>query len=464
MKMTVIYILISVLIPTIFLISCSTSKNIKSIKPEPTISPRVIQNSKISYIGMPLEIGLKDLEKQMNSILSGLIYEDSIIEDDNILLKMWKTNDIKITEKEEKIFSEIPVKIWMKFKYGTEFLGLNDTRVLNLEGIFYFKSDVALKNWKMTTNSELLDYKWKSSPTIEIGGKKVAITYILNPAINIFKNKLSNKIDLAISEMADYKAYVIEALDTLSKPYLINDQYEVWLKINPLELYSTQAYLKNNKVVLGLALKCSLLTVIGSQPLPGFDKNKLKIQNIDKITDKFEAFLAGVATYKDASRIITNNFKDAEFKSNGAKIKILNVEMWYKEEKVVLALTVSGSLKGTIYLTGKPKYDSEKSLIYFDDLQYIVDTKNILSKFADWMLGDIILNKINSYCTISICENLDQAKKEMMNYFNNYSPMAGVYVNGTVTTLDFENIEIGNDAIIAFLKVVGKVNIKVDGL
>ncbi len=462
--MAVLYILIVVFISTIFFISCTTSKNINSIKPEPSISNRVIQNSKISYIGMPVEIGLKDLEKQMNSILTGLIYEDSIIEDDNILLKMWKTNDIKIIEKEGKIFSEVPVKIWMKFKYGTDFLGLNDTRVLNLKGIFSFKSNVALKNWKMSTISELIDYKWNSSPTIEVAGKKVAVTYILNPAINIFKNKLTKKIDLAIGEMADYKDYVIDALDTLSKPYLINDQYEVWLKINPLELYSTQAYLKSNKVVLGLALKCSLLTVIGNQPSSGFDKSKLRIQNIEKITDKFEAYLAGVATYKDASRIITNNFKDVEFKSNGAKIKILNVDMWYKEEKVVLALTVSGSIKGTIYLTGKPKYNNEKSVIYFDDLQYIVDTKNVLTKFADWMLGDIILNKINSYCTISICENLEQAKKEMMNYFNNYSPISGIYVNGTVTTLDFENIEIGNDAIIAFLKVAGKVNIKVDGL
>jgi hypothetical protein len=413
---------------------------------------------------MPVEIGLSDLEKQMNTILTDLIYEDSIMEDDNLILKMWKTNQIKIAEKEGKIYSEVPVRIWMKFKYGTDFLGLNDTRILNLEGIFYFKSDVALKNWKMTTKSELLDYKWNSSPTIEIAGKKIAVTYILNPAINIFKKKLASKIDLAIAEMADYEDYVIEALDSLSKPYLVNDQYEVWLKINPLELYSTQAHLKNNKVVLGLALKCSLLTVVGSQPSPGFDKAKLKIQNIERITDKFEAFMAGVATYKDASRIITNNFKDVEFKSNGAKIKIQNVEMWYKEEKIILALTVSGSLKGTIYLTGKPKYDSEKSLIYFDDLQYIVDTKNVLSKLADWMLGDIILKKINTYCTISICENLEQAKKELMNYFNNYSPIPGVYVNGTVTDLDFENMEIGNDAIIAFLKAQGKVSIKINGM
>ena len=461
--MTFFYIIISILITTLIFISCTTSKNIQSIKPEPSMTNRVIQNSKISYIGLPIEIGLKDLEKQMNLILTGLIYEDSIMEDDNIMLKMWKTNDIKINENHGKIHSEIPVKIWLKFKYGTDFLGLNDTRVLNMEGIFYFKSNVALKNWKITTISELIDYKWNSSPTIEVAGKKVSVTYILNPAINIFKNKLTKKIDSAIVEMADYKDYVIEALDTLSKPYLINDQYEVWLKINPLELYSTQAYLKNNKVVLGLALKCSLLTVIGNRPLPGFDKAKLKIQNIEKITDKFEAYLAGVATYKDASRIITNNFKDVEFKSNGAKIKIMNVDMWYKEEKVVLALTVSGSIKGTIYLTGKPKYNSEKSVIYFDDLQYIVDTKNILTKFADWMLGDIILNKINSYCTISICENLEIAKKEMMNYFNNYSPISGVFVNGTIAAMDFENIEIGNDAIIAFLKVTGKVNVKVDG-
>ena len=34
----------------------------------------------------------------------------------------------------------IPLKIWAKFKYGTDFLGLNDTREINLNGTITLNS------------------------------------------------------------------------------------------------------------------------------------------------------------------------------------------------------------------------------------------------------------------------------------------------------------------------------------
>ncbi|HBK83821.1 MAG TPA: hypothetical protein DDZ41_09550, partial [Flavobacterium sp.] len=75
---------------------------------------------------MPLEISVKEIENQLNKNLTGLIYEDNNLENDKIEIKIWKTNTIKLSEINGVLISEIPLKIWTKFKYGTEFLGLND--------------------------------------------------------------------------------------------------------------------------------------------------------------------------------------------------------------------------------------------------------------------------------------------------------------------------------------------------
>ena len=45
----------------------------------------------------------------------------------------------------------------------------------------------------------------------------------------------------------------------------------------------------------------------------------------------------------------------------------------------------------------------------------------------------------------------------MQKYLQNYSPMAGVYVNGKMETLAFDTIQITKNAIIAFIKANGQV-------
>jgi hypothetical protein len=46
-----------------------------------------------------------------------------------------------------------------------------------------------------------------------------------------------------------------------------------------------------------------------------------------------------------------------------------------KNGKIVIALDLLGTVNGKIYLTGFPQYDDKKKEIYFDELDYVLDTK-----------------------------------------------------------------------------------------
>ena len=111
-----------------FLFGCSSATKIEALKPEPSLDTPVVYNTTTSFVAMPMEVTLKDIENQLNKSLNGLIYDDSNIEDDKTEMKIWKTSTIKLIEKNGKIQSVLPLKIWSKFKYGTDFMGLNDTR------------------------------------------------------------------------------------------------------------------------------------------------------------------------------------------------------------------------------------------------------------------------------------------------------------------------------------------------
>jgi hypothetical protein len=448
----------------LFVISCGTTNKIEALKPLPTTDNSVIVKNKTSFIAMPVEITLKEIQQQLNKNLKGLIYNDSIIKDDNIEMKVWKSNEITLEEKNGFIISKIPLKIWAKFKYGTDFLGLNDTKDLFLDGVVTLKSKPHLSNWKLTTNSTIEDFEWKTSPTIIVAGKAVPVTYIVNPALRFFKTKMAKEIDNAIDKTCDFKPQVLDALDNLSNPLLSQEAYEVWFKMEPQELYVTEAKLTKNKITMNMGLKCDMQTTVGEPSEKTFDKKKIVLKPVASMPDKFQISLAAVSTYESASKIITKNFQGQEFASGSRKVVVQKVALWQRNGKMIVALDLIGSINGTIYLTGIPNYNSITKEIYFEQMDYVVSTKSLLLKSANWLAQGTILKKIQENCRYSIQKNLEEGKANMLPYFQNYSPMKGVFVNGEIDDLVFDKVEITDKAIIAFITTSGKMNVKIDGL
>ena len=448
--------------------SCATGKKIDTIKPEPDLKKPVVYESQISFLKLPVTIELKDIETQINKNLNGLIYNDSIINNDNLELKVWKQAPITIKSDEgiNKIKTVLPLKINAKYRYGFEKLGvkLYDTKEFNLNALITLSSEIGLTNWKLNTKTEIKSLDWTESPTINIMGKDVTITYLINPAVRIFKSKIENAIDESIKNSLNFKPYVLNTLEEISKPVQLSEEYESWLRILPNELYVTDAELKKNKITMEMGLKCSIETIIGKEPVKEFDRNKIVLRPVIKMPDKLNANIIAISTYEDAAKIITKNFKDQEFTDGKRKIIVTNVDLWQKEGKMIIALEVKGSINGKVYLAGFPQFNTETKEIYFDKLEYTLDTKNVLVKSANWLAKGTILRKIQESCRYSIQPNLEEGKQNTLKYLTNYSPMKGVVVNGKIQEFEFQKIQLTPTAILAFIKITGQVNLNIDGL
>ncbi len=462
------WLALSLIIISVFVLltSCSASatKQIDALKPEPTDEKTVLYENKTSFVSLPVEVSLKDIEKQLNKNLDGLIYQDSILDDDDTEIKIWKSRAIELSEENGVILSEIPLKIWAKVRYGTQFLGLNDTKEIYMDGVLYLESSYHLTNWKLSTKSKIYDLRWNESPSIKVAGKLIPITYLITPTIRYFKQTIATQIDNAIDETCDFKPYVLDALETLSTPNLVHEEYETWFKLIPIELYVTDAKLENSIIKMNMGLKCTLQTMIGDEPKNTFDRNDIVLKPVSRMPDKVSLSLAAVSTYKSASKVITKNFKGEEFGSGNKKVTVQNVEIWEKDKKLIIALDLTGSINGTIYLTGYPNYNETTQEIYFDQLDYVLNTKSLLLKSANWLAQGTILRKIQENCRYSIKENLEEGETTLASYLDNYSPTKGVFINGAFTSIEFEKVELTDKAIIAFLTTSGKVNVKIDGL
>jgi hypothetical protein len=446
--------------------ACSSTQKIAALKPEADDASPLLYDNATSFINLPIKIKLKDVENQTNKFLTGLIYEDNNINDDDYEVKIWKLAPITIQNENGKIKTILPLKAFVKYRIGTNRLGIDlyNTKEFNFNGNVTLLSDVGLTNWKLNTNTQLKSLDWNESPSVTVLGKAVPITYLINPAIRIFKSKIEKSIDDAIGKSMDFKPNVLDALEKICTPFEMSAAYQSWLRVVPVELYTTESKLQKENIAFEMGLKCTMETLVGQKPANKFDRNKIVLKPVAKMPEHVTANIVAVSTYDDASKIMTANFKGQEFGTGSKKVTVQNVSIWHKEGKMIIALDMLGSLNGTIYLAGFPQYSEQSKEIYFDKLDYAIDTKSKLMRTANWLASGYVLRKIQESCRYSIKPNLDEGKQSMLQYLKNFSPMPGVFVNGTIGDIQFQKIQLTNKAIIAFIKVNGDVNITVDGI
>ena len=450
--------------------SCGTKKQLMTLKPEPSEASPLVYEHSPSFINIPISVKLKDIENQTNALLKGLIYEDNTIEDDDIEIKIWKLAPITIKNDENskgnKIKITLPLKAKIKYRVGTSTLGMNlyKTNEFNLNGVVTLTSDLGLTNWQLKSKTDLKSLEWVESPSMVVFGKNVPVTYLINPAITIFKSKIEKSIDSSIEESMDFKPNVLSAIEKLTEPFKMSDDYESWLRIVPIEIYATDAKLEKDNVLLQMGMKCQMETIIGQQPKSKFDASKIVLKPVIKMPNHVTSNIIAISTYEDASKIMTKNFNGQEFSSGSKKIVVQKVNIWHKNASMVIALDIVGSVNGTIYLSGIPKYDEQKREIYFEQLEYVLDTKNKLISTANWLAKGLILKRIQESCRYSIQPNIDEGTQTILSYLNNYSPISGVFVNGKIDAFEFEKIQLTNNAILAFMKINGQISVTVNGL
>ena len=71
----------------------------------------------ISTIGIPFEITMTDVERQINANIKDLVYEDNSMEDnnyDNFMCKVYKRENIVVTTQNEAFTFTVPLKVWAK--------------------------------------------------------------------------------------------------------------------------------------------------------------------------------------------------------------------------------------------------------------------------------------------------------------------------------------------------------------
>ncbi|MFZ4412776.1 MAG: DUF4403 family protein [Bacteroidales bacterium] len=444
-----IHSFILLLLAVSFLMSC---KSLKISRPEEAyVAPDYAP--KTSVINLPFYINLIDLQNTINKKFSGLIYEDNSLEDnnnDNIMVKAWKKEDFTINFENNLLSYRIPLKLWIKAGWKIEKFGLSvsDYREMNAEIALKFKTSLYVNpDWTLSTFTTSDGFEWLSTPVIKIGPIDVPIKFIANSILKKNKELLSSEIDKAIKQNLSMRKYIQEIWMTMQKPIKINNDYNLWLKLNPQEISSTPIVNQNGKIKISLGIKSLVESYMGEEPkvTPNTGLPDFKIAKT--LDNTFYINLMAGISYKSADTLAKQFLKGKTFTQDNKSVTVTDIKVYGSNNKMVIGATLIGSLNATIYFTGKPVYDSASASVKITEIDFELQTRNALFKTANWLLHNKIIKMIEPSLVFPLGDKLAESKALIQKQLSNNYITKNILLNGQLNDLNIGSIYLTPESI-----------------
>lgn len=476
MKQTLILI-----VAAIFLQSCASSSTSQNGGASTTVTQSNPEAPKESYlykgkqveknistIGIPFEISMADVERQINATVKDLVFEDNSMEDnnfDNFMCKVYKRDNIVVTTQNEAFTFNVPLKVWAKVGYKVMGMSI-PPQELNFEFNVKFGSKFSINpNWGANVQSFPIGYEWIKKPTVRLAGFDISVAGLVERALNSKQDAILRALDDAVRKNVEIKKYIVQAWNTAMQPYLLSEKYRTWLKVTPTELQMTPLTTVNNKVKATIGIKAITETITGAKPtfLPVVNVPDLKL--VSSIPDDFQVGIMAEIPLSEAAKLTGDTLigQNFSFKDGKYNVQVTDIDIYGDNEKMVIKSGLKGNINGKIYFKGTPTYDPIKKTVYLDNFDYDLKTRNFLVGTANWLFQGVFAKNMKESMTFNIGGQIDDMKKQMQASLNK-QVSKGVSLNGNVVDLSPDKVYLTPNSIICVINAKGKLEIKIDGL
>lgn len=419
----------------------------------------------LSTVHVPVSIAMSDVERQINAQVTGLIYEDNKLEDDQFMVKVWKRSNLLVTAQDSLLHFVVPLKIWAKA--GISVLGFTQYKETEFEIDLRFKTSLDLdRDWSVNTHTQADGYSWVRRPTVSFVGFAIPITSMVSRLIDKNLGSITKTIDQQVRRNVDLRTPVLNAWNTLREPRLISEQYRTYLQVVPKRLLITPLRFEGRVIRATIGIEGHMLTTTGNKPVvpPAVSLPDLTV--VPQVKDDFQIGLLSEASYPEAAKLVASEFvgKSFSFSDNRYSITITSMDMYGQNDNLIIKAGLKGTIKGDIYLRGRPYYDPHDQTISLKDLEYDLDTKNVLQRSASWLLKGTFARTLQKELTIPVGSQIADMQKLLQEQLKNNQIAKGVTINGRIDEIRPDQVYLTPTALLAVVNARGRIDVKVEGL
>ena len=447
------------LLVLVVILLLSACKSAQLVKPMEEYEERT--ENKISSLNIPVKVSLKELENSINQQMNGIIYEDKDMKDgDNMMVRAEKREMIKLSVDSQMIKYTVPLGLWIKYDVGISNVEADGDIALDFKTSFRITED-----WQVETLTELEDYEWLKRPRVKMGAFSLPVGSIANLILSRSRTQITESIDGMVADNFKLRELVDDAWKKMFEPFLVSEDYNTWLIVNPQRIAMTELLLTQDTISSTIVVESEPEVLLGVNAPQNKDVKILPpFKYSEKAAEDFEIYLRTAVTYTEAERLAKDQLVGETFSQGNRSVTIENLELYGNGENLVVNTQLTGSYNGNVYLTGKPFYNRRKNAIDIKDLKFTLETRNFLLKSAGWLLKSTIKKKIQENMDFLLDYNLTEMKEQFQEQLKEYKVTEGVILNGNLEELDIENAYLAPESMKVELILKGKINVLVKGL
>lgn len=341
----------------------------------------------------------------------------------------------------DKFFADITLDLAteLKIKNGVSVLG-KDYKIddalecpiearLVLEGKIEFTEEATIKILLDENNAKIKFQKICSSQAI----KGIDIPKLLQPILEPVKKRIVKSVNQILakqlqrllsdnSEHLTFRDKIDSAAHQLGQPYALME--EVWLLPNVQEIFVSPIHGvgkgEDNRMEISIGAKAKPTVLISkTKPNTGLPKKASFV--MENYRSKTNLYVHGKIPLDYAAeqvQMMLKEYVDQNYAQHGYTIG--KTTIYAGEKKAVLAIEVLKAKnlkrKATIYLWGVPKYDAVKQEVYLDELAFTAKTKDVLLKFAQWIMNPKIMKQLELSARFGISEKLKEIQDQLNSF------------------------------------------------
>ncbi len=454
-----------ILILLAFLSACkSINPNKPTYSGDPVMLPRAT-----SEINFPIEISFADIEKNLNNALGQKLFAERGLDLGSGFstdIDVNRTGLIRLSSMgSNKLAVKMPMQMAGDLKFEKKIFGqsiktdfpFNESLVPEIS----FKPKIG-QNWDFSLE-EINIESYGRSMKYSLLGFEIDLDPMIRKQLQAV---LNNQLSASNLTRIDFREVVQEAWDSFSKPISIDqDGVTAYVYTKPTKLKIREEVTADQKLKLFLGIEGEVFSQIGSAPAV----KKTPLPNItynESSENKLDIMIPLAISYQDLDQYLNESLAGQRFRTDKNTIlEVSNLASQSFGDRTLLKMDFLAIRKGKrqitgeMYLVGKPKYDASTESIRFEEIDFDINTKNVLARSATWMKQGQVLTQIQKLASYPIGEYLAEARRELRLQGQLRTAFADFSL--VDPKLDVEGIYNTEEDIRIYLRSTGKMQVRV---
>jgi hypothetical protein len=302
-------------------------------------------------------------------------------------------------------------------------------------------------DWRLRAKTAPAGHRWKEP--CRLSTLQLDVTQLIDSPLEKQLVTVAAMIDEKIAEAGDLREKVEEAWRNLSAPTPMGSGF--WLVLNPASiaigplggsgkaLTTTAGIVARPEVVAGAQAPQPkpLPSNPGTVPPPGF-----------RIT------LGAAIPFEEATRQARQELVGDEFEVSGQKVRVRDIRLSGAGGRFVVDADLEGAANAKVRLAGLPRYDQAKGELYAENLEFDLDTRNLIARAAVWLFESRIQQTIAEKARFPIGAHIEAARAQLAQSLNRQlNPQTTL--KGTVRDLQLQGVYVTAQAYQAIVVAEG---------